>query len=72
MIVTVTLLETTENLSYIKSYHCSCGRKITSVTLPVMFAGDVSTPVGKPVPDENCHPLGVEVFQATHRSVKQP
>jgi hypothetical protein len=29
-----------------------------------MFAGDVTAPVGKPVPDENCHPLGVEVFQA--------
>jgi hypothetical protein len=42
------------------------------MSLPVMFAGDVSTPVGKPVPDEKCHPLGVEVFQATNKTVQQP
>ncbi|XP_069677824.1 uncharacterized protein [Periplaneta americana] len=26
--------------------------------------GDVSIPVGQPVPDEKCHPLGVQVFRA--------
>jgi hypothetical protein len=35
------------------------------------FTGDVSTPVGKPVPDENCHPLGVEVFRAIAQTEKQ-
>lgn len=33
--------------------------------------GDVSTPVGKPVPDENCHPLGVEVFRAIAQTENQ-
>jgi hypothetical protein len=42
------------------------------MALPVMFAGDVSTPVGKPVPEEKCHPLGVEVFRAIDQTVKQP
>jgi hypothetical protein len=40
--------------------------------LCVILAGDVSIPVGKPVPDENCHPLGVEVFQAIDETGKQP
>jgi hypothetical protein len=39
--------------------------------LSLKFTGDVSTPVGKSVPDENCHPLGVEVFRARAQTEKQ-
>jgi hypothetical protein len=39
--------------------------------LHVISAGDVSTPVGKPDADENCHPLGVEVFQAINQTTKR-
>jgi hypothetical protein len=39
--------------------------------LHVTLEGDVSTPVGKPDPDENCHPLGVEIFRAIDQTVKQ-
>jgi hypothetical protein len=41
------------------------------MALSLTFTGDVSTPVGKPVPDENCHPLGVEVFRAIAKTEKQ-
>jgi len=39
--------------------------------LHVILAGDVSTPVGKPDPGENCHPLGVKVFWAIDQTVIQ-
>lgn len=39
--------------------------------LHVIFAGDVSTPVEKPDPDENHHPLGVKVFRAIDQTVKE-
>jgi hypothetical protein len=35
------------------------------------LAGDVSIPMGKPVPDEHSHPLGVKVFQAIDQTVKK-
>jgi hypothetical protein len=47
------------------------GEKVINMALSLIFTGDVSTPVGKPVPDENCHPLGVEVFQAIAQTEKQ-
>lgn len=37
----------------------------------VILAGDVSTPVGKPDPDENRHPLEVEIFRAIDQTLKQ-
>jgi hypothetical protein len=42
-----------------------------NIDLHVILAGDVSTPVGKPYPDENCHPHEVEVFWAIDQTVKQ-
>jgi hypothetical protein len=41
------------------------------MALSLTLTGDVSTPVGKPVPDEKCHPLRVEIFRATAQTEEQ-